>query len=538
MKNEFENARPLNIQLWSDRPEVDAAVDAIFAEGGIRREHDRMKICLKVILLNLFTCYHSDPTRYIRYSRGHRTWLTRYNCLDLSAEQVKNAADRLIKLEYMTGILGKWSPDEKNRRQSRMRATEKLITRMKEFQVLPLMISLHPNAETIILKDEKKKIKEYEETEETHRMRAEIQTINDLLSNTLINLYMSDSDLHKLQERMRDGKEPEPQEHLLDGPDESEDEVEETPRGAIDFTMKSLMRVFNNSSFRHGGRLYGAWWQGVPNKSRKFRKFIRINNMNTVEVDFSAIHINLIYWLNGLTVPEGDLYTLDDFPGETRDVVKRSLLTLINADSKRQGMRSIREHINGVKVRTKFVNGKKKQEEKVIHKNDRIILPPGIKIEKIIKAFEKKHEAIKNWFFTGKGVELQYWDSQIAVEILLTLVKEGVPCLPLHDSFIVSEPQENGLRGVMSKAFHKVTGRYPKMDAKDSLTEENKERGEKAMEEHYQWKMDNGRFSDEFRKKWSIYVGSIGKWKKVTGKSNVFFYLKGKKFTKEIYESS
>ena len=485
---EFDNSVTLNFELWSERPEVDATVDDIFDEfitrKWIKREHGRMKACLKVILLNLFTCYLSDPTRYVRYSRSHRSWLRQYNCLELSADQVSKSVDRLKMLGYVDDTPGEWTPDEKNRRQSRMRATATLIERIKEFQVSPLMVSLHPEAETIILKDENKKRITYQETDETRRMKAEMQIINDLLSKTLISLYLSDDDLQRLQERMRDGKEPSPDDHRYEGTDEDENVMDEAPRSAIDFTKKSLKRVFNNGDFCQGGRLYGGFWQAIP---KEHRKYIRINHMNTKEVDFSAMHINLIYWLKGLPVPEGDPYTLEGFPKETRDVVKACLLTIINAENWKKAMGSIKERIRGYKLRTVTVNGEKEKVKKPFHKKDLIILPPGVKkIEEIIAAFEKKHEAIRDWFFTGRGVKLQYRDSQIAVEILIMLAKQGVPCLPLHDSFIVSEPQAQGLQGIMMEAFNKVTGRFPKVDTKYSLTDENIKRGEVVMEEHYQ----------------------------------------------------
>lgn len=534
MKNEYENARPLNLQQWSDRPEVDAAIDAIYgeysAEGFIQRDRNQ-RTCLKVILLNLYACYASDPTRYIRYSRSNRSWVKRYNVLNLSAEQVRIMVDRLEECGYVTDKLGEWKFYEKDRRQSRMRATEKLISRFNTAEVSPLMVVQHQQAETVILKDRQKKLIEYDETDETRTMRAQMMTINGILSKTLINMYMSDETLTDLNHRLLAGKLPWRNGYLPDLEDEEEDD---DMRQVIDFTKKSLSRVFNNGSFRHGGRLYGGWWQGVP---QRYRKYIRINRMNTVEVDFSAMHINLIYWLQGIEVPDGDLYTLEGFPEETRQVVKQCLLTLINAKTKEKGMSSIREHISGVKVRMKRGNGKKEKVERKIHNDDRIILPPGIKIEEIIAAFEEKHAAIsKDWFFSGKGVELQYWDSQIATEILLVLAKEGVPALPLHDSFIVSFPQKLGLRRVMAEAFYKVTGCYPKMDAKDGLIDENKKRGKEAMEVEYQMKMDGRSYSAEFRQKYSIYVDSVDEWKKVTGRHNIFAYAQTPKLKREIYD--
>ncbi len=44
-----------------------------------------------------------------------------------------------------------------------------------------------------------------------------------------------------------------------------------------------------------------------------------------------------------------------------------------------------------------------------------------------------------------------------------------------------------------------------------------------------------GRFNPAFRKEWSVCVGSIEEWKEVTGKDNIFFYVKGKRFNRETY---
>jgi hypothetical protein len=517
---ELENARPLQLQLWSDRPEVNAATEAIFKEcaavAGIKRQHQRMKDCLKVVLLNLFTTHAADPSQYVRYARRNVTLIKRYNVQLLSNEQIEHAVDNLVKLAYAENTLGRWSPDKEKRRQSRVRATDALIARMKAFGVTPLMAATHVEASTIILKDADKLLMEYEPTEDTCRMQLEMAVINKLLSETFVSLYMPDAELYKLKERMRTGKVPELE------PDLDEDDEDETPRGSIDLTSKSLRRIFNNSSFVEGGRLYGGWWQGIP---RDYRKYIRINRMNTVELDFSAFHISLIYWLEGLPVPEEDLYTLEGFPEGTRQVVKQCLLTMINAKDRKEAMASINQKIRGYKTKRTKVEGVWQITRKNFHEKDMIVLPAGIKkVDKIIKAFEKKHEPIKKWFFSGKGRTLQYQDSQIAVEILLILAKQEIPALPLHDSFIVVEPYKTKLEKVMVQAYHIITGRYPKLDSKDSLTEENTLQGIQKMDEHYRAKMDNGTYSKWFRRKYSNYVGNYEEWKQLTGTSTIKTY--------------
>lgn len=535
MLNEYDNARPLNLQQWSKHPEVDAVVDAIFEEcrtlGVIIRERNQ-RTCLKVVLLNLYVCHKSDPSRYVRYSRSHRTWKRKYNQLELSPDQLRHVVDWLIELGYIEPLSAKNAIAKQDRRQSRMRATKRLIDRFDELQVAPLMVIRHEEAETIILKDSKKKLIEYQDTDETHRMREEMKFINELLAKTLINLYMPDDDLRKLNDRMRTGEIEYAEAHPEDTTEDQES-TDEEPRGAIDFTLKTLRRVFNNGQFDQGGRLYGGFWQSLPRESRKY---IRINHMNTVEEDFSSMHINLAYWRQGIPVPVDDLYTLDGFPEGTRKVVKACLLTMINTKDQADAMRSIKARITGHRFAKKEIGGEKKTIKEIIQKKDRITLPPEVQIEDVIRAFELKHKAIGDWFFSGRGRELQYWDSVVAVRILLKLAAEGVPCLPLHDSFIVSEPNVRGLREIMREAFFEVTGRYPKMDAKPTLTEKNEELGKETMEAHYRWKSGDRRgFSEEFRREFSLYVGSIEEWKRVTGKDNIFVYSKSKRFNKETY---
>jgi hypothetical protein len=258
-RNEFDNSRPLNIELWSDRAEVNAAVDAIFAEcaavSGIKRQHERMKTCLKVVLLNLFNIYAADSTCYVRYSRRNVTLLKSHNILNLSNEQIVKAVDNLIKLGYVSNKTWRWSPNNKIQRQARMRAFDTLIERMQAFEVLPLMAATHIDANIIKLKDSDKKRLNTPDTEDTRRMQQEMVVINKLLSESFLNLYMSDRQLYKLKKRMRTGKIPE-SDFCLDDEDEGEDEV---PRGSVNLTHKSLYRIFNNGSLIEGGRMYGGW---------------------------------------------------------------------------------------------------------------------------------------------------------------------------------------------------------------------------------------------------------------------------------------
>jgi hypothetical protein len=56
---------------------------------------------------------------------------------------------------------------------------------------------------------------------------------------------------------------------------------------------------------------------------------------------------------------------------------------------------------------------------------------------------------------------LQNTDSWIAERILKRLTEDGVTCLPIHDSFIVSEQHKERLREAMDVCFFEVFCIHP-----------------------------------------------------------------------------
>ena len=57
----------------------------------------------------------------------------------------------------------------------------------------------------------------------------------------------------------------------------------------------------------------------------------------------------------------------------------------------------------------------------------------------IIDLIKKNHSDISEFFFSGKGVELQNIDSHMALDIIDFFYKNGIPVLPIHDSFIIEK---------------------------------------------------------------------------------------------------
>lgn len=166
---------------------------------------------------------------------------------------------------------------------SRMRASEKLIelietsTEHDQREPIPInSLGFHPDQEVLILKDTRKNNKEYEDTDNPNipRLREELRKYNELLWNTEI---------------------------ILDPYEVFEPNV--------DYTRKKIHRVFNTGSFLFGGRFYGGWWTSVNDRDLSLRKYILIAGEKTVELDYKAMHISILYAGYGI-----DCFSIFDDP--------------------------------------------------------------------------------------------------------------------------------------------------------------------------------------------------------------------------------
>ena len=87
----------------------------------------------------------------------------------------------------------------------------------------------------------------------------------------------------------------------------------------------------------------------------------------------------------------------------------------------------------------------------------------------IIEALREAHPAIQKYFCNGMGVRLQKMDSQIAEKILLTFAEKDICCLCIHDSFIISQKDEQLLRQLMRQYFMEKFIYEPRISRKETL---------------------------------------------------------------------
>ena len=193
-----------------------------------------------------------------------------------------------------------------------------------------------------------------------------------------------------------------------------------------------LHRVFNNGKFSLGGRFYGSVHQQLP---KDYRKHIFINDNPTVELDYSALHIRMLYHLEGVD------FRKDPYEGiEEREKFKTVQLILINAKDRKKAVCGIRKELMEMGYRTGL-----KDED----------------IEGLIETFVSLHPTISKFLHSGVGLKLQNIDSKIMDNILTNLTKMGIPALPVHDSVIVEKGYEEELKYQMVNCYKKVIGFEP-----------------------------------------------------------------------------
>jgi hypothetical protein len=201
---------------------------------------------------------------------------------------------------------------------------------------------------------------------------------------------------------------------------------------------KKLHRVFNEKSFDQGGRFYGGLYQFIP---KEFRKDILINGEPTVELDYAAHHVRIPYHLEGVDYREDPYLALTEDPKE-RSLFKKLLFIAINAETESEFTKGFRKAF------------------KATAKQKKLSLTSA-SILSLLQRVKETHNQIAGYINSGAGCKFQNLDSRITEAILVRMTDMGIPCLPVHDSYIVPRQHEDRLRDVMVGEYKAVLGFEP-----------------------------------------------------------------------------
>lgn len=492
------------------------------------RSIKRYKDALRSVLLNLYVGWMLG--RPIKYSRNEADYRhpKRYGKLFLKPRRLFSVIDALAELGYIQAKGGFNDRGQKIGRQSRMWATEKLINLFMAFKVdRPGIIQRSIPEELIQKKNIKKRQVDYPETTATSSMREKLSNYNDFISGQNITVALkSDSQvslhfLNQLHSNELSGAvsisnivvSSSYNHPNLDNPysltsatphsvtitmtnclrnlccaaesysdfsyhnypewysvhtdyglptivDRSKiftskpnvdrhdfyttkRELSEYCLDSISYTVEYsyLHRVFSRNKFNLGGRFWGAYHLEMP---KGLRQNIMINGEPTAELDYKAMHIRMLYHLEDRDY-RCDPYIALSSNDDERVAYKLSTLVIINASNEVKAQYGIKRVFdeNGIKMDTS-----------------------ATAVQRIINNFKSVHEPISHYLCSGIGNRLMNYDSMVAEGVLNQLTDEGIPCLPIHDSFIVPIQHEDMLWQAMMDEYQKVMEFSPIIDKK------------------------------------------------------------------------
>lgn len=423
---------PLDVHKWTDHPEIKALSDRLYYECGIntfdeasgnRKPKRKAKDMLRILLLDLYVNWLKDPNLAISISKRKEDYKVkdnRYNQLHIS-HRIIDVNRSLVEHFYIEELPYYHDHTGKGESyQTRIRHTSKLRDEFRTLTVDLYDIDFDVGREVIILRekftdeegDKKRRNLHYEDDEYTNTIREQLRAYNDLLKVTFIDIPTLSEPF--IRRKITKGKRAGQEQLISIGPDN-----------------KHVHRVFNGTAddnWTKGGRFYGGWWQQIP---KEMRPDIYINDIPTVEVDYQALHPNLLLLEEESEKSTTDPYTLDTLvlPDLIKDYdtqrayVKKLVLMAINADSEQSAFSAFRSDSEQRTTAKRLTNEQ---------------------LRTLLNAFTDKFPQLKESLNTGQALRLMALDSKIANMVLAYFTEQQVAVLCMHDSFIIQYNKENG----------------------------------------------------------------------------------------------
>lgn len=338
---------------------------------------------------------HLYPGRRISYSRREAYWQAR-------ARYTSPAFRRSTVIKAVDALVAKGILIDHDTRPAGKRGTQSSYLPNPMLTAFEMPKLNRKGGESIILRDKDGGMLAYKDTLETRDSRYVLDKVNDILERTEFAVegegVITDGQWTRIEDRV------------------------------FSTSQTAMHRVFNHGVWTSGGRFYGAFWQTMRGRHRHT---IMIDGERTEEVDYDYLHARIIYaWARKKLI--GDPYIIDGFE---RKVAKRAFFIIVNAKGYLAAKGAVSKYLEKKGLNTKLAG-------------------------KLIDAIKKRHAPVEKYFHSGVGLELQNLDAKMAEYVLREMtVRKGVPCLPIHDSFIVPAGQVKNLVRTMKAAYEKFVGR-------------------------------------------------------------------------------
>ena len=168
-----------------------------------------------------------------------------------------------------------------------------------------------------------------------------------------------------------------------------------------------------------------------------------MNDMTTVEIDYSSLHVILAYAEAGLDYwqnTDKDPYDLPvrgvNNPEHCRKIAKLFFLLSFNASTEQSLFKAFRSELNYTDYPYSF---------------------PDDVLSELLTSIKEHHPDVAHLICSGAGLRLMNIDSRICEYVIADFIQTHTPILTVHDSFIVPFGEEDRLNQLMKEAFKQVT---------------------------------------------------------------------------------
>ena len=356
---------------------------------------------LGVVITNLLACLKKKNA--LVYSRMTGVRKSR-SVKGVTVTKVIKAIDFLEQSGLITNHKGKAHKIREKREISYIIPTEKFIKDWFDIQQIEEAMQSYEETYSVIeLRDENKNSIPYRNTQDVKKMEEVVRKLNHL------------------------------------------NESFEIRNGDGQIMTNFYCRIFNES-FSYGGRFYKADVLAIKNKETEARLDITIDGQPVCEIDFCNLHFRIASALEDMDV---DYLPLDVYSGILEDesnqvdrqIVKLAVNIMFNCYNDEKAEDAIRKEINLLKD---------EQKQKYTLGNARSVM---LLIYDAYPQFTELFCSADSY-----GRILQNADSNLANDILEVMIEKGIPCLPVHDSFIIQAKHADLLSSVMGDCFRKRFG--------------------------------------------------------------------------------
>lgn len=205
-----------------------------------------------------------------------------------------------------------------------------------------------------------------------------------------------------------------------------------------DGDVRFIPQLTSNYSgdWKHGGRFYAHGMFDMVDYqqlSKEKRSTIKINGENTAEVDYSCLHLSLMYAKCGKQLTK-DAYGWC----KNREIAKKITIICLNNNTYAGALASCRKYLSDIGIDVYY----------------------GRPTLNYVCDMLNYHSEIRGIFFKKNcdALYMQHVDSNIIEKVLKSLHKRNIPALPVHDSVIVPAKYRNTAIRIMKEQYKQVTG--------------------------------------------------------------------------------